>query len=68
MIHVKSVVPLFANSLIHITFPVRYYYWGSIEVALRDPDGFVLVFIAPYSQEEFDAVSKFTAVEIIRPS
>lgn len=30
----------------------RHYYWGSIEMVLKDPDGTVLVFICPYSEEE----------------
>jgi len=67
MVRVKSVVPLFSNPLVKIKFPVRHYYWNSIEVAFRDPDGFVLVFIAPYSEEEFKQVSKFTKIEVIKP-
>lgn len=67
MVKVKSVVPLFSNPLIKIKFPVRHYYWNSIEVAFRDPDGFVLVFIAPYSEEEFNQVSKFTKIEVVKP-
>ncbi|GEM_PF-2163167 len=65
MVNVKSLVPLFSNPLVNITFPVRHYYWGTIEAAFRDPDGFVLVFIAPYSEEEFNAVSKFVKIEKI---
>lgn len=30
----------------------RHYYWGTLEVVVKDPDGFVIVFIAPYSKEE----------------
>ncbi|MBU1326515.1 VOC family protein [Patescibacteria group bacterium] len=30
----------------------RHYYWGTLEVVVRDPDGFILVFIAPYSEKE----------------
>jgi catechol 2,3-dioxygenase-like lactoylglutathione lyase family enzyme len=67
MVRVKSVVPLFSNPLVKIKFPVRKYYWGSIEVAFRDPDGFVLVFIAPYSDEEYKKVSEFTKIETIDP-
>lgn len=29
-----------------------HYYWGTIEVVVKDPDGFVLVFICNYSEEE----------------
>lgn len=68
MVRVKSVAPLFTNSLVSIKFPVRHYYWGTIEVALRDPDGYVLIFIAPYSDEEYKQVSKYTKIEEIKPS
>lgn len=27
-----------------VTFPVHHYYWGTIEAAFRDPDGFVFGF------------------------
>jgi len=67
MVRVQSVVPLFSNPLVKIKFPVRKYYWGSIEVALRDPDGYVLIFIAPYSEEEFKKVSEFVKIETIEP-
>ena len=30
----------------------RHYYWGTLEVVVKDPDGVVLVFIAPYSKKE----------------
>ncbi len=63
MIKVDSLLSLFSNPNVNITFPVRRYYWGSIEVALRDPDGYVLVFIAPYSEGEAEAVSKFAKIE-----
>lgn len=29
---------------------VRHYYWGTLELVVKDPDGVVLVFIAPYSK------------------
>ena len=67
MIRVESVVPVLEQCKDRIKYPVRKYYWGSIEVALRDPDGFVLVFIAPYSEAEFAAVSKLTDIETIEP-
>lgn len=67
MVRVKSVVPLFDNPLVKIKFPVRHYYWGTIEVALRDPDGFVLIFIAPYSAKEYEKVSKYVKIETIKP-
>ena len=67
MVNVKSLLPLFSNEHIKLSFPVRHYYWGTLEAAFRDPDGFVLVFIAPYSEEEFSQISKFTNIEIIKP-
>jgi hypothetical protein len=67
MVKVTSLVPLFDNPNVTITFPVRKYYWGTIEAAFRDPDGFVLVFIAPYSDEELAAVKKLVEVEEVNP-
>jgi catechol 2,3-dioxygenase-like lactoylglutathione lyase family enzyme len=67
MVNVKSLVPLFTppSGKIDVRFPVRHYYWGTIEAAFRDPDGFVLVFIAPYSEEEFNSLSQLTKIEKI---
>ncbi len=67
MIRVKSIVPVIEAYKDRIKFPVRHYYWNSIEVALRDPDGFVLVFIAPFSEDELAAVSKLVDVEKVEP-
>ncbi len=63
MVRVDSLEPLFTNPLVNITFPVRHYYWGTIEAAFRDPDGFVLVFIAPYSEIELERVKQHVEVE-----
>lgn len=30
----------------------RHYYWGKLEVVVKDPDGLILVFTVPYSEEE----------------
>ncbi|OGV92911.1 hypothetical protein A3B57_03375 [Microgenomates group bacterium RIFCSPLOWO2_01_FULL_47_10] len=30
---------------------VRHYYWGTLEVVIKDPDGVVLVFIQAYDTE-----------------
>lgn len=65
MIRVDSLVPLLQNPLVSVTFPIRKYYWGTIEAAFRDPDGFVIVFIAPSSEEEFERVSKIRMIETI---
>ena len=66
MVNVKSLLPLFKNQNVKITFPVRHYYWGTLEAAFRDPDGFVLVFIAPYFEDEFNKLSKITKIEVIK--
>jgi len=65
MIKVASILPVLESKEVEIKFPVRRYYWGTIEVALRDPDGFVLVFIAPDSEEEYAAVSALVPVETV---
>ena len=38
----------------HIPIAVypRHYYWGTLEMVVKDPDGLVLVFITPYSEAE----------------
>lgn len=35
---------------IRIAVNARHYYWGTLELVIKDPDGLVLVFIAPYSK------------------
>lgn len=30
----------------------RHYYWGTLEVAIKDPDGMVIVLICPFSEAE----------------
>lgn len=68
MVQVESLVPLFDNPNIDIRFPVRKYYWGTIEAAFRDPDGYVLVFIAPFTEAELKAVKEKVEVEEVNPS
>lgn len=68
MVQVESLVPLFESELAEVTFPVRHYYWGTVEAAFRDPDGFVLVFIAPYSDKEVGALKKYVEVKEVQPS
>lgn len=63
MVRVESLAPLFENPLVSITFPIRHYYWGTVEAAFRDPDGYVLVFIAPYSEQEAKAIRKHREIE-----
>lgn len=55
MIYVKSLVSIIksANKAgINIAVPPRHYYWGTLELVIKDPDEVVLVFIAPYSKKE----------------
>jgi catechol 2,3-dioxygenase-like lactoylglutathione lyase family enzyme len=67
MIKVKSVVPVIEAYKDRIKFPVRHYYWNTIEVALRDPDGFVLVFITHVSEGELARVKELVEVESVNP-
>jgi catechol 2,3-dioxygenase-like lactoylglutathione lyase family enzyme len=55
MVYVDSVAEVIRQcELAHIEIAVgpRHYYWGTIEVVIKDPDGFILVFICPYTPEE----------------
>lgn len=65
MINVESLVPIFSNDLVDLVFPIRTYYWGTIEVAFRDPDGFVVVLIAQATEQEVKAVKELTNIEEI---
>lgn len=65
MLRVKSLLPLLEGKGVRPKFPVRWYYWGTLEVALRDPDDFVIIVIAPYSEAEFKAISTLVDVEKI---
>lgn len=68
MVKVLSLVPLLKSGALRPRFPVRRYYWGTIEVVVRDPDGWVLVFIAKDSPEELAAVRELVTVEDIQPA
>jgi catechol 2,3-dioxygenase-like lactoylglutathione lyase family enzyme len=63
MVRVSSLAPILKNDQVNLKFPIRHYYWGTLEAAFRDPDGFVLVFIAPYSEKELKVLRKHTEVE-----
>lgn len=60
MINVESVASII-NSCKSRDIPIavgpRHYYWGTLEVVVKDPDGVVLVFISPYSGKEAKKVS-----------
>ena len=55
MVHVKSlnqIIRLCQKADIRISVAPRHYYWGTLELVVKDPDGAVLVFITPYSKSE----------------
>lgn len=37
---------------IELAVKPRHYYWGTLEAVIKDPDGLVIVFIAPYSLKD----------------
>jgi len=40
-----------SQSHIEVAVPVRHYYWNTLELVIKDPDGTVLVFISPYTKK-----------------
>ncbi len=55
MINVKNIQTIInrcKKSNIPLAVGPRHYYWGTLEVVVKDPDGLVLVFIAPYTEKE----------------
>lgn len=55
MISVDSIVEIIHRCKIHdipLAVGPRHYYWGTLEVVVKDPDGVVVVFVAPYSKKE----------------
>jgi catechol 2,3-dioxygenase-like lactoylglutathione lyase family enzyme len=65
MIRVNSLESILKNHNVNRKFPVRRYYWGTIEAAVRDPDGFVLVFVAQDTDEERAAVAELVDLETV---
>lgn len=60
MIWVDSISELInqcTKASIPLAVDPRHYYWGTLEVVVKDPDGLVLVFIAPYSENEAKKVN-----------
>lgn len=54
MINVDSIEDIILKAKkakIKIAVGPRHYYWGTLEIVIKDPDGIVLVFISPYSKE-----------------
>lgn len=63
MIEVESLSDIIARARTMGLEPavgVRHYYWGKLEVVYRDPDGVILVFTEPYTEE---SAKKFGASE-----
>lgn len=67
MIRVDSLVSILNNRNIDRKFPVRRYYWGTIEAVVRDPDGFVIVFVAQDTDKERSAVAELVDLETVDP-
>jgi catechol 2,3-dioxygenase-like lactoylglutathione lyase family enzyme len=62
MLHVASFLPLLADKGVRPSYPVCYYDWGTIECVLKDPDGFVIVLIAPYSIDEAARIERHVPI------
>lgn len=59
MISVDSLVDIIKickKAKISLAVEPRHYYWGTVELVIKDPDGVVLVFIAPYSRDEAEKI------------
>lgn len=60
MIAVDSIVEIIHRCKLHkipLAVGPRHYYWGTLEVVVKDPDGVVVVFVAPYSKKEAKKVN-----------
>jgi len=47
----KKIIEVCKKNNFFISVPVRHYYWGTLEMVIKDPDGVVLVFIEPYTEK-----------------
>ena len=66
MLNTASLVPLLTKGVLGDKPVVTHYYWGTLETVVRDPDGWVVVLISPYSDDEFAAVSKLASVRVVK--
>lgn len=60
MISVDSIASVIKKCKAHnipLAVGPRHYYWGTLEVVVKDPDGVVLVFICSYSKDEAKKVN-----------
>jgi uncharacterized glyoxalase superfamily protein PhnB len=53
----ETILGLCQNNHIEIAVSPRHYYWGTLEMVVKDPDGTVLVFVAPYTSKSAKALS-----------
>lgn len=65
MLHVESLVPLIVDRKAELGYPVRIYPWGSVEAAVKDPDGFVVVLIARATEKEVSTLRSCVEVEVL---
>lgn len=65
MLNVTSLVPLLKKDFLVNKPKVTHYYWGTFETVVRDPDGWVIVLISPYGDDEFEAVSKLATIRSV---
>jgi len=59
MVEVESlavVIEVCKKVYIDIVVEPRHYYWGKLELVIRDPDGTVLVLWMPYDESEAKAI------------
>ena len=59
MVNVDKLAPIINHAKkanIPLAVKPRHYYWGTLELVIKDPDGLILVFIAPYSKAETQAI------------
>lgn len=63
MLHAESLVPLVRDRGARPSYPVRVYPWGTVELLLKDPDGFVVVVIAHATETEVSAIRQLVLVE-----
>ncbi len=59
LVNVGSLVPVVGACREHeidVVVPPRRFHWGQIEMVLRDPDGLVLAFSSPDTEEEVQAL------------
>lgn len=53
----SEIITLANQANIPLAVGPRHYYWGTLELVITDPDGVVLVFIAPYTPQEAQKIS-----------